>query len=148
MKPTVRYMTHEDIGMVVAGDRVCLGHSLGEETYHFELDDNPFAHYFVLVDEESNKFLGMISLWVDTPKAQIINLYIMPEYQGLKLATILLDFTDDYLVSFEIDEITLEVRVTNQKAILIYEKHGFKQVAIRKQYYDNGEDAYLMLKRM
>ena len=45
--------------------------------------------------------------------------------------------------------INLEVRISNQKAIKLYEKCGFKIVAIRKNYYqDNHEDAYLMIKEM
>lgn len=148
MKPIVRDMVHSDIEQVVVNDRIVLGHTLGKDTYHFELEENPFAHYFILEDELTHDFLGSISLWIDTPKAQIINVYIMPEFQGQKLSLILMDFMCDYLKSFEVDEITLEVRPSNVKAIALYEKYGFEQVTVRRQYYDNGEDAYLMLKRM
>ena len=42
---------------------------------------------------------------------------------------------------------SLEVRVSNQSAISLYERYGFKQVGLRKAYYqDNHEDAYLMIK--
>ncbi len=45
--------------------------------------------------------------------------------------------------------INLEVRISNQKAINLYKKYGFKIVTIRKNYYqDNHEDAYLMIKKM
>ncbi len=45
------------------------------------------------------------------------------------------------------EAITLEVRVSNVKAIKLYESYGFKKEAIRKDYYlDNHEDAYLMMK--
>ena len=41
---------------------------------------------------------------------------------------------------------TLEVRFHNSAAIGLYESMGFRQVAIRKNYYaDNGEDALVML---
>ena len=41
--------------------------------------------------------------------------------------------------------ITLEVRVSNIKAIGLYEKYGFKSLGTRKQYYqDNNEDALIM----
>lgn len=148
LKPVIRDMNHEDIPLLVKNDRIVLGHTLGEETYRFELNNNPFAHYFFLEDENTGNFLGMISLWIDSPTAQIINLYIMPEFQGNKLSIILMDFMCDYVKSFDVTEISLEVRTSNKRATSLYEKYGFKQVAIRREYYDNGEDAFLMLKRM
>ena len=46
----------------------------------------------------------------------------------------------------ECENITLEVRVSNKVAINLYKSCGFNVVATRKRYYENGEDAYLMLK--
>ena len=43
--------------------------------------------------------------------------------------------------------VTLEVRVSNEKAIGLYKKFGFSLAGIRKEYYeDNKEDAYIMWK--
>ena len=44
--------------------------------------------------------------------------------------------------------INLEVRVSNVKANCFISKFGFKNVAVRKRYYSNGEDAYLMIKEL
>ncbi len=41
--------------------------------------------------------------------------------------------------------LTLEVRVSNNYAIKIYEQIGFKVGTIRKKYYENNEDALLMV---
>ena len=44
--------------------------------------------------------------------------------------------------------ITLEVRVSNQPAISLYERFGFLKEAVRKRYYTNPvEDALLMWRR-
>ena len=50
--------------------------------------------------------------------------------------------------SAECENITLEVRVSNVVAINLYKSVGFNIVATRKKYYENGEDAYLMLKEL
>lgn len=42
--------------------------------------------------------------------------------------------------------ITLEVNEKNLPAIHLYEKYGFEKVGIRKKYYDNKFDAYIMTK--
>jgi len=40
---------------------------------------------------------------------------------------------------------TLEVRVSNQAAIAMYERLGFRSAGVRPRYYqDNGEDALIM----
>jgi ribosomal-protein-alanine N-acetyltransferase len=40
---------------------------------------------------------------------------------------------------------TLEVRVSNQQAIAMYEGFGFRSAGVRPRYYhDNGEDALIM----
>jgi ribosomal-protein-alanine N-acetyltransferase len=141
-------MQYDDVNQVVIYDREVIGHTLGKDTILNELSENPFAHYFVMEDETTHVFLGMISLWIDSPKAQIINIYVLPKYQSLGFGSVLFDFFLDYVKSYEVDEVTLEVRPSNLKAIHLYEKYGFTQVSIRRNYYDNGEDAYLMLKRM
>ncbi|MBN2505051.1 MAG: ribosomal protein S18-alanine N-acetyltransferase [Bacilli bacterium] len=147
MNMAIMPMRHEDIEEIVLADRLVFGHTLGEETLMNELDLNPFAHYFVMRDESAGRLAGHISLWIDIPNAQILNFYILPDYQGRKLGEKLLEFGLDYLAKHKIENITLEVRTSNERAIKIYEKYGFDRVAIRKQYYDNGEDAILMLKK-
>ena len=40
---------------------------------------------------------------------------------------------------------TLEVRVSNSAAIVLYEQYDFRSVGTRRHYYsDNGEDALIM----
>ena len=41
---------------------------------------------------------------------------------------------------------TLEVNVENTPAIKLYERFGFKNLGIRKKYYNNTTDAYIMTK--
>jgi len=45
----------------------------------------------------------------------------------------------------EMEILTLEVRISNEPAIALYEKYGLRQVGLRKGYYsDNHEDAIIM----
>ena len=48
----------------------------------------------------------------------------------------------------ECENSTLEVRVSNTVAINLYKSFGYEIVTTRKRYYENGEDAYLMLKEL
>lgn len=148
MNPFVRPMRLEDVNAIIALDREILGHTLGEDTLRNELNENPFAHYFVMEDETTKQVIGHIGLWIDVPNAQILNFYIYPKLQNNGLGSSLMQFTLGYLDANSIENVTLEVRPSNLKAIHLYRKYGFEQVATRRNYYDNGEDAYLMLKRI
>ena len=44
------------------------------------------------------------------------------------------------------ERISLEVRVSNERAQNLYRKYGFETISIRKNYYENAEDAYVMMK--
>ena len=59
-----------------------------------------------------------------------------------------LEFALDMCFEREVDVISLEVRKSNVKAQILYEKYGFMKEQVRKQYYSDGEDAYLMVKTM
>ena len=46
------------------------------------------------------------------------------------------------------ERMLLEVRVSNARAIGLYEKYGYCRYGLREHYYADGEDAYLMTKTL
>lgn len=47
---------------------------------------------------------------------------------------------------YQVRQVELEVRTTNQGALEFYTKQGFMQRGLLRQFYQNGEDAYSMRK--
>ena len=47
-----------------------------------------------------------------------------------------------------VNELFLEVRVSNTPARSLYKKMGFEEVGVRKKYYEDTEDAIVMLKEI
>jgi ribosomal-protein-alanine N-acetyltransferase len=74
----------------------------------------------------------------------VMNIAIDPELRRQGLATaLLLELFDR--VGDDRAQYTLEVRQSNQAAIGLYRRFGFRPAGLRRRYYqDNGEDALIM----
>lgn len=112
--------------------------------FEHELHENPFA--ILLVDEEEGKVVGYLDYWILYEQAQVATIGVDPEYQNRGIGSALLSYAEKDAADQGCETFSLEVRVSNAPARHLYEKHGFIQVNIRKGYYENGEDAYLMVK--
>ena len=96
------------------------------------------TEYFYLYDDQD--LIGFLALQDLAGELEITQLAVKKAYQGQGLANQLMGFLAD-----RPEGIFLEVRVSNQVAKALYEKHGFQPVGQRKNYYQNPvEDAILM----
>jgi len=79
-------------------------------------------------------------------RVNIINFLIKPEFQNRGYGSFLLKKTIGEIKKLkEIQKITLNVQENNSIAIKLYEKFNFKKnPKILKNYYQSGENAYLM----
>lgn len=112
--------------------------------YMYELHENPFSKLYVY--EEDGKIIGYFDLWITYEQAQVANIGVHREYRQKGIGTFLIQYMQNIAIENECENLTLEVRVSNEKAIRLYEKTGFITVATRHRYYSDGEDAYLMIK--
>lgn len=141
----IRAMTLDDLDRIMELEHLLFTSSWSEADYIYEIYENTFSFNFVL--EVENKIIGYVGVWIMYEQSQITTIGIDSDYQGQGYAKILMD----EIIGFACDEgcstMSLEVRISNQAAISLYEKCGFTNQAIRKNYYqDNHEDAYLMVK--
>ncbi len=75
----------------------------------------------------------------------VMNVAVDPDHQGRGIATALLHRLFELTADDERRGYTLEVRVSNEDAIRLYEKLGFESRGVRRGYYtDNREDALIM----
>ena len=132
MRYKIRQMEIDDIDNVIDSENKIFGDSLGSDMLYTELKCNPYAYYFVL--EVDKKFAGYIGTWIEEEHSEIINFLVLEEYQLINLVK-----------SVNVPNISLEVRKSNEKAIKLYEKYGFKYSHTREKYYRNGEDALVLI---
>ena len=85
----------------------------------------------------------IISRYVDA--WHVMNVAVAPTHRRRGIARVLLDRLFEVTASDERRGYTLEVRVSNDGAIKLYEELGFKPRGVRRGYYtDNREDALIM----
>ena len=96
-------------------------------------------------DPESDELLGylIISRYVDA--WHVMNLAVAPKHRRKRIAASLLERLFEVTSGEGRRGYTLEVRVSNDVAIKLYEQAGFKARGVRRGYYtDNREDALIM----
>lgn len=103
--------------------------------------DVSIAMYYVA--KIGKKVVGFISAMYLTDHIDIEAIVVDKAYIRQHIASELLDYLIVLASSYKVQNIFLEVRVSNIPAISFYEKYNFKQISIRKKYYDNKEDAYV-----
>ncbi len=83
------------------------------------------------------------------PVGHLISIAVAPGFRGRGIGSGLLSETIRVLRDYyKTESVYLEVRVSNNPAIRLYEKFGFKRARIIKKYYRDGEDAYVYVKRL
>ncbi|KFZ27679.1 MAG: ribosomal-protein-alanine N-acetyltransferase [Candidatus Izimaplasma bacterium HR2] len=143
MELLIRKMDMSDVPFVYEEEIKIFGKSLGEMTLYNEILHNKMSRYFIaLVDKKRAAYVGS---WLTIPNAEILNLFVLEEYRGQGIGKKLIDEVVKVCNKEKIDMLTLEVRVSNKYAIKMYEDIGFKVGIVRKKYYENKEDALLMI---
>ena len=119
---------------------------LSKDTILTDLQSNQ-TKYLVLKLNEN--IIGYITFDMVLENMDIQSIVIDKNYQRQGYASYLLNYTFEYAKTNNISNIFLEVRMSNEKAINLYKKLGFKYINTRKKYYpDNFEDALIFLKNI
>ncbi len=140
----VQFINENHIDDVVKIENACFSHPWTKDGIIEALDNR--TKFFVF--EKDGKVMGYVGVSVILDEGYITNIAVLPEYQGLSIGKALMTELDDLAKLENLSFISLEVRTSNQKAISLYEKFGYKTEGVRKNFYvDPKEDALIMTKR-
>ena len=107
-----------------------------------------FPVYHTFLAEEEGQVCGYGCLILLFEDAELANIAVAPTHRGQGVGKLLMEKMHDYARTFCAERMLLEVRVSNQSAIGLYEKYGYERYGLRENYYADGEDAYLMQKSL
>ena len=105
--------------------------------------ENTNAEY--VIAQAGGRILGYAGAWISYEEAQVTNVAVRQEYRGRGIGSAIFEEIIRRVKERGARAITLEVRVSNEAAIKLYEKYGLRGVGKRPHYYlDNDEDALIM----
>jgi ribosomal-protein-alanine N-acetyltransferase len=140
---SIMRMSVEDIEHVSRLERRCYTLTWNSSAYVTEIG-NPSA-YYIVAKLPDGKLVGYAGMWIIMDEAHLTTVAVDPDLRGLRIGERMLADMLDYGIRHGAKRATLEVREHNIAAHQLYLKYGFKDVAIRRNYYsDNGENAVIM----
>ena len=110
--------------------------------------DSLKAGYQVMTLVGDDTLLGYFVAMEGVEEVHLLNITVAPEFQGQGWAVLMLDALALWSRGRGAHWLWLEVRVSNTRAMQVYERYGYARVGERKNYYpaDQGhrEDAVVM----
>src|SRR5574344_315152 len=143
---TIRKMKEEDVLAVSSLEMASFTTPYPEKEIRYELKENPVAELYVAMKDE--ELVGYIDFMITFDSATISRIAVVDSSRRQGVGQALLDKMVEVCkkqkdpVSF----LTLEVRPSNAAALALYKKNDWKQVTVKKGYYDDGEDAIYMVR--
>ncbi|MBD3921478.1 ribosomal protein S18-alanine N-acetyltransferase [Paenibacillus sp. PR3] len=140
---TFRAMRITDVPDIIAIEREAFTTPWTAEAFLNELTHNHFARYIVMEDQSG--IIGYGGMWTIIDEAHVTNIAVRHDRRGMGLGEKMLKQQMANAVEYGMQRMTLEVRVSNDRAQRLYERLGFEPAGIRPGYYsDNNEDALIM----
>lgn len=108
-----------------------------------EIENTDTRRYTVAF--EKKRVVGYLGVMFVLDELHINTIGTVPQEEGRGIATSLLDEAWADARARAITRATLEVAVSNQRAIELYRRYGFHPVGVRKNYYEKrNEDALIL----
>ncbi len=134
---TVRSARPSDAESISLIEKSCFSHPWSRNLIELEIENSSAVF---LVAEDNGMLLGYVSGQHVADEFYVSNLAVREECRGLGIGTMLMGQLIDIARERGCAFITLEVRVSNQKARSLYESLGFHALGERKDYYEDPRE--------
>ena len=140
----VRRATPDDIGALFSLETECFSSPWSMEAFAESMREG--MNVF-LVYEIDGKVVGYVGGVCALDECSITNVATSAEYRCRGVATSLLCALESTVAERGVRDIFLEVRVSNARAISVYEGRGYERCGVRRNFYRKPtEDAYVYKK--
>ena len=137
-------MTDAWLDQVVAIEKAAYTHPWSRGNF----TDALVAGYYARGLLHGRELVGYDVLMKGLDEAHLLNITVAPSCQARGLARLMLDDLVPWSILHGAQWLCLEGRTSNRRARRIYERYGFKEVGVRRNYYPlaafRREDAVVM----
>ncbi|GII88565.1 ribosomal-protein-alanine acetyltransferase [Sphaerisporangium siamense] len=145
---TLRQMTEADLPAVLSIERATFPFDAWSEgMLRGELADQPRTrHYIVAV--AGGEIVGYAGLAAAGDQADVQTIAVRTASQRAGIGSAMLSELLAEAVRRGATAVFLEVRADNPPAQAMYERFGFERIGLRRDYYDDGTDAIMMMRSL
>lgn len=137
-------MSEAHVSAVAELEKICFSDPWSEKSVASELE-NLLSVWLVALD--GSQVAGYVGSQTVCGETDMMNVAVDPGYRRRGIAEGLILTLLDVLKEKQSHSLTLEVRQSNEPAKCLYEKLGFEQVGLRKNYYRNPKENALILRK-
>ena len=142
----IEKMNATHVPQIAALEKLCFSDPWSEKSIETELSCRLSVW---LVALEGEQVVGYVGSQTVIDESDMMNIAVHPDFRRRGIAEALVAELEAALRQRGSRALTLEVRDSNAPAIALYEKLGFAQVGLRKNYYRNPkEDARILRKEL
>lgn len=145
-KISISKMTLSDLDSISSDLKTCFNVDLSYESFYRELTKD-YAIY-ICAKDLNGEIIGFVGLTKLMPDADLNYIAVHKDYRCIGIGKLLMKKIIEKASNENISSIILEVETTNTKAISLYKKFNFTEIHIRKNYYGNNKDAYILQKTL
>ncbi|MBI2183421.1 MAG: ribosomal protein S18-alanine N-acetyltransferase [Thaumarchaeota archaeon] len=141
----IRPFKEQDLSEILAIERASFTHPYGEEVFNHLWNRHPEG--FAVACEE-DKIVGYTLFGVDDDGDGVLySISVHPSARHRGYGAMLLEYSLKQLAK-KVKRVYLQVAVDNLAAIQLYLKRGFTKKKTCREYYEDGRDAYLLVKQL
>jgi [ribosomal protein S18]-alanine N-acetyltransferase len=137
-------MEMNELNRVMAIERVSFSSPWSKTMFVSELFDNPFSLSYVAREEAGREIVGYVVFWVIFDELHLLNVAVDPAWRRHGIGERLVRFLLQIAQKRGVRKGTLEVRASNLPAQQLYRKFGFREVGIRRNYYQGPAEHALL----
>lgn len=124
-------MHADDLAAVMAIEQSAYSHPWSTGNFRDALASGYWAQCLCVQGE----LLGYVVAMAGVQETHLLNITVTPRRQGQGWAHMMLDALCLWSRRQGAEWLWLEVRESNQRALQVYERYGFRRVGLRKDYY-------------
>ena len=99
---------------------------------------------YIVAKSLDNIIVGFAGIKIILDTAELMNIVTKKSFRENGIGKLMLEYLINMCKNEKIKTLNLEVNSQNTIAINLYKKYNFKEVGLRKKYYNNTYDAILM----